>query len=103
MAAPESTASAALGLPASAPDALRGGSPEFNADVFRRVLAGEQGSVRDAVLLNAAAALAAFDERAARLHDAIAAGLQRAAAAIDDGRAVALLDRWVAVSQAARA
>jgi anthranilate phosphoribosyltransferase len=93
---------AALGIPASAPDALRGGSPEFNADVFRRVLGGEQGAVRDAVLLNAGAALAAFDERSARLHDAIAAGMERAAAAIDDGRATAQLERWVTVSQAAR-
>jgi anthranilate phosphoribosyltransferase len=93
---------AALGIPASGPDALRGGSPEVNADVFRRFLGGEEGAVRDAVLLNAAAALAAFDERPARLHDAIGAGLERAAAAVDDGRAVALLERWVAVSQAAR-
>ena len=85
------------------PDALRGGSPAVNADVFRRVLGGERGPVRDAVLLNAAAALAAFDERAGRLHDALAAGLARAAAAVDDGRAAALLERWVAVSQAARA
>ena len=92
-----------LGIPTSAPGALRGGSPEFNADVFRRVLGGEQGPVRDAVVLNAAAALAAFDERPARLHDAIAAGMERAAAAIDDGRATAQLDRWVRVSQAARA
>jgi anthranilate phosphoribosyltransferase len=93
---------AALGIPASGPDALRGGAPEFNADVFRRVLAGERGPVRDAVVLNAAAALAAFDERPARLHDAIAAGMARAEAAIDDGRAAAQLDRWVTVSQAAR-
>jgi anthranilate phosphoribosyltransferase len=91
-----------LGIPASAPDALRGGSPAFNADVFRRVLAGEKGPVRDAVLLNAAAALAAFDTRSARLHDAVAAGMERAAAAVDNGRAAALLDRWVEVSQAAR-
>src|SRR5215203_3612258 len=77
----------ALGIPASAPDALRGGSPAFNADVFRRVLGGERGPVRDAVVLNAAAALAAFDERPSRLHDAIAAGMARAEAAIDDGRA----------------
>jgi anthranilate phosphoribosyltransferase len=91
-----------LGIPPSGPDDLRGGSPEFNADVFRRVLDGEKGPVRDAVLLNAAAALAAFDERSARLHDAIGAGLERAAAAVDDGRAVAQLERWVAVSQAAR-
>jgi anthranilate phosphoribosyltransferase len=92
----------ALGIPASAPDALRGGSPAFNADVFRRVLGGERGPVRDAVVLNAAAALAAFDERPSRLHDAIAAGMARAEAAIDDGRAAAQLERWVTVSQAAR-
>jgi anthranilate phosphoribosyltransferase len=92
----------ALDIPVSAPDALRGGSPEVNADVFRRFLDGEKGAVRDAVLLNAAAALAAYDERPARLHDAIGAGLERAAAAVDDGRAVALLERWVAVSRSAR-
>jgi anthranilate phosphoribosyltransferase len=93
----------ALGIPPSRPDDLRGGPPAFNADVFRRVLDGEKGPVRDAVLLNAAAALAAFDERSARLHDAIGAGMERAAAAVDDGRAAAQLERWVTVSQAARA
>jgi anthranilate phosphoribosyltransferase len=92
----------ALDIPAWTSEALRGGSPAFNADVFRRVLDGERGPVRDAVLLNAAAALAAFDERSARLHDAIGAGLERAAAAVDDGRAAAQLERWVTVSQAAR-
>jgi anthranilate phosphoribosyltransferase len=89
----------ALGIAPSGPEALRGGSPAFNADVFRRVLEGEKGPVRDAVVLNAAAALAAFDERPARLHDAIGAGIQRAAAAIDDGRAAAQLERWIAVSR----
>jgi anthranilate phosphoribosyltransferase len=93
----------ALGVPVSGPEALRGGSPEFNADVFRRVLGGERGAARDAVVLNAAAALAAFDERPARLHDAIGAGMERAAAAIDDGRATAQLERWVTVSRAAKA
>ena len=93
---------AALGIPASVPADLRCGPPAVNAEVFRRVLAGDQGPVRDAVLLNAGAALAAFDERPSRLHDAVGAGMARAEAAVDDGRAVALLERWVQVSQAAR-
>jgi anthranilate phosphoribosyltransferase len=92
----------ALGIPASGADALRGGDPAFNADVFRRVVDGERGPVRDAVLLNAAAALAAFDERAVRLHDALASGMERAAAAVDEGRAAALLERWGTVSRSLR-
>src|SRR5918911_3836218 len=85
----------ALGIETPPPGALRGGDAAANAEVFRRVIGGEKGPVRDAVLLNAAAALAAFEERPQRLHDALAAGLERAAAAVDDGRAAALLDRWV--------
>jgi len=90
----------ALGIATPAADALRGGDPAFNAGVFRRLVEGEPGPVRDAVLLNAAAALAAYDERGGRLHDALAAGMARGAAAVDDGRAAALLDRWIAVSKA---
>jgi anthranilate phosphoribosyltransferase len=93
----------ALGIPVSEPGALRGGGPEVNAEVVRRLVAGEPGPVRDAVLLNAAGALAAFEERDVRLHDALAVGLRRAAAAIDDGRAEAKLADWVRVSQQARA
>jgi len=89
----------ALGIATPAADALRGGDPAFNAGVFRRLVEGEPGPVRDAVLLNAAAALAAYDQRGGRLHDALAAGMARAAAAVDDGRAIALLDRWIAVSK----
>jgi anthranilate phosphoribosyltransferase len=99
---PDRVDPSALGIPAAGVDALRGGAPAFNADVFRRVVDGERGPVRDAVLLNAAAALAAFDETAGRLQDALAVGLERAAAAVDDGRASALLDRWVTVSRAVR-
>jgi anthranilate phosphoribosyltransferase len=91
-----------LGIPRAEPGALRGGDPEVNAEVVRRLVAGERGAVRDAVLLNAAAALAAFDVRGARLHDALGAGLERAAAAVDDGRAAAKLDEWVRVSRQAR-
>ena len=93
---------AALGIAPASVDALRGGDPAFNADVFRRVVGGERGAVRDAVLLNAAAALAAFDGVHGDLTAALATGLERAAAAVDDGRATALLDRWVTVSRAAR-
>ena len=92
----------ALEISAPPADALRGGDPAHNAAVFRRVVEGEQGPVRDAVLLNAAGALAAFDERAARLHDALGAGMERAAKAVDDGSAAALLDRWIAVSGTAK-
>lgn len=91
----------ALGIAAPPPDGLRGGDPAHNAAVFRRMVEGEPGPVRDAVVLNAAGALAAFDERAARLHDALAAGMERAAKAIDDGSAAALLDRWIDVSRTA--
>jgi anthranilate phosphoribosyltransferase len=99
---PDRADPAVLGIETPPAGALRGGDAAANAEVFRRVIGGEKGPVRDAVLLNAAAALAAFDERPQRLHDALGAGLERAAAAVDDGRAAALLDRWVAVSQAAR-
>lgn len=81
---------------------LRGGDGEHNAGVARGLLAGAKGPVRDAVLLNSAAALVAFDglDRGADLVEAMRAGVDRAAAAIDDGEAVRLLDRWVEVSQA---
>jgi len=83
--------------PATA-EALRGGDTAYNADVVRRTLDAEQGAVRDAVLLNAGAALAVHDAPAAPVADALAAGLERAREAIDSGAARATLDRWVAAS-----
>jgi anthranilate phosphoribosyltransferase len=88
-----------LGIAPSGPDALRGGDPAHNAGVFRRLLGGERGPVRDAVLLNAAAAVAAFDGGNGDLGERLGAGLERASAALADGRAAALLDRWVTVSR----
>ena len=94
---------AALGIPAVAPEALRGGDAAFNAQVVRDVLAGGAPGVRDAVLLNAAAAIAAYDGLAASsLQEAVIAGLTEATRAIDSGKAAALLEDWVASSQAAR-
>jgi anthranilate phosphoribosyltransferase len=87
-----------LGLPPSSAGELRGGDAAHNADVVRRVLAGEQGAVRDAVLLNAGAALAVYDDPAGDPADALAAGLAKAREAVDSGAAVATLDRWVAAA-----
>ncbi len=84
----------ALGLAAATRADLRGGEPEENAEAVRRVLAGDEGAHRDVVLLNAAAALVV----AGRDGD-LAAGLDRAAAAVDDGSAAATLARFVEVSQ----
>jgi len=92
---------AALGLPASKPGDLRGGDPAHNAHVVRSVLAGETGPVRDTVVLNAGAALAAAGgvPGAEGLEQALADGCARASAALDSGAARTLLERWVTTSQ----
>jgi anthranilate phosphoribosyltransferase len=93
---------AALGIPRVDPAALRGADAAHNATVTRRFLAGETGPVRDAVLLNAAAALTAVEgPRADTLLDQLAAGLARAARAVDTGAAAAALQAWAAASRAA--
>ena len=71
--------------------AIRGGDARHNAEALRRLLAGEPGAYRDAVLLNAAAALLVAGHSADLSQGAVAA-----ARAIDDGAAAALLDRWIA-------
>lgn len=86
---------ATLGIAPATREDLRGGDAATNAAVFRALLAGKKGPVRDAVLLNAAGALVAFDGAPADLAAAFPAALQRAAAAIDGGAAAALLTSWV--------
>lgn len=88
-----------LGLPRARPEELRGGGPDRNAEVARRVLDGEPGPVRDAVLANAAAALAAHEGLDGDLTKALASGLERAAEAIDSGAAAAVLERWLAAAR----
>ncbi len=88
-----------FGLARAAPTDLRGGDPTANAAVVRDVLRGARGPVRDIVLLNAAAALAVESSFGGGLDAAVSAGLVRAAAALDDGRADALLTRWAAATQ----
>jgi anthranilate phosphoribosyltransferase len=88
-----------LGLALSDADALRGGDVAFNAQVVRRLLAGEHGPVRDAVVLNAGAALAVYEgDTGDDLNDELAVGIAKASDAIDSGAAQAVLDRWVAGS-----
>ncbi|MGI5468312.1 anthranilate phosphoribosyltransferase [Streptomyces sp. CA-132043] len=89
-----------VGLELVPVEALRGADASYNADVARRLLAGERGPVRDAVLLNSAAALVALEPTEAPLNDQIAAGIARAAESIDSGTAQHVLERWVAASQA---
>jgi anthranilate phosphoribosyltransferase len=86
------------GLAPATAEALRGGDTAHNAEVVRRTLDGEQGAVRDAVLLNAAAALAVHDAPGAPVDEALSAGLVKAREAIDSGAARVTLDRWVAAS-----
>lgn len=98
---------AELGLPVPAEGALTGGTPSFNAEVFRAVIAGERSAhldpVRDAVALNAAAAIVAFDSlaggRQAPLMDRLSAALPRAFDAVDSGAARSVLERWITTSQ----
>jgi len=88
-----------FGLAPATTEDLRGGDAEHNADVVRRVLAAEPGPVRDAVVLNAGAALAVHTAGSGSLDEQLAAGVERAVAAIDEGGAQASLDRWVAAAR----
>jgi anthranilate phosphoribosyltransferase len=83
-----------LDIPLATSEDLRGGDAEFNAEVVRQLVNGKTGPVRDAVLINAAAALAAHSGLTGSLHDDLAAGLTRAVDAIDSGDAAGLLNRW---------
>jgi len=88
----------ALGLAPASTEDLRGGDAEHNADVVRRLLAGETGPVRDAVLLNAGAALAVHDSPGEPVGEALAAGIAKATQAVDSGAARETLERWIAAA-----
>ncbi|MCZ8171986.1 MAG: hypothetical protein O9272_09635, partial [Brevundimonas sp.] len=71
-------------------DDLRGGDAQFNAAALRRLLLGETGAYRDAVLFNSAGALLVAGQAEDLLE-----GVEEAAEAIDKGLAKALLDCWI--------
>jgi anthranilate phosphoribosyltransferase len=92
-----------LGLPRSQPADLRGGDVTFNADVARRVFAGERGPVRDAVAVNVAAALAAHARFPGDFVETMRSGIARAEETIDSGAATEQLTKWFDAAKAAKA
>ena len=82
------------GIPRAAVSDLQGGTAAENSATMRRLFAGETGPLRNAALLNAAAALYAADH-AATIHQ----GIDQAAQAIASGAAQATLENLVARSQ----
>ena len=84
-----------LGIPRCDPEELRGGSPEENAAAIRSVFEGANGGRRDAILLNAAGAIAA----AGHARD-LAEGLGYAREAVESGAAAGRLEELIAFSRA---
>ncbi len=82
-----------FGMKKCTKDDLKGGSPEENAKITRAILAGEKGPKRDAVLLNAGAALYIGGKA-----DSIADGIKLAAELIDSGKATKTLEKVIEVS-----
>jgi len=89
-----------VGIARSEVDALRGGDRAFNAAAVRGLLAGQSGAIRDAVLLNAATALVALGPGHGSFESDMEVGVAQASEAIDSGAAAAVLERWVAATQA---
>jgi anthranilate phosphoribosyltransferase len=86
-------APADFGLAEADPAGLRGGDAAFNAEVARRVLAGEPGAPRTAAVMEAALALVAAGVAAD-----VGEGAAKAAHGIDDGAAARTLARWAELS-----
>ncbi|TGQ47818.1 MULTISPECIES: anthranilate phosphoribosyltransferase [unclassified Mesorhizobium] len=83
----------AVGLKRHTKDELRGGDAAYNAKALRDMLGGAAGAYRDTVLMNAGAGLVVAG-KATTLAD----GMATAAQAIDSGRALAVLDRLIEIS-----
>ena len=90
-----------FGIPYSPIEKLVGGEAAENAQIAQAVFAGEKGAPRDATILNAAAAIAAYNNDAELdLATRFEEGIAEATQAIDSGAATDLLNRWVKLTQA---
>lgn len=87
----------AVGLPRAALADITGGAPEYNAERLKALLEGETGPYRDIVLLNAAAAFLVGDKA-----ETLREGIELAVDSLDSGRALAALERLIAVSHEPR-
>ena len=93
-----------VGFAYSSVDDIRGGTPDENAALARRVLAGEKNAARDIIVLNSAAGIVAHrlsnnpSERDRSFVDRMAEAVEVAAHSIDSGAASAKLDAWVAAT-----
>jgi anthranilate phosphoribosyltransferase len=89
-----------FGLDNAPISALVGGEASENAAITLSIFKGEKGAPRDAVLLNAAAAIAAFDkEDSLTLHQRIEKSLVKAVTAVDSGASSELLSKWATLTQ----
>lgn len=89
-----------IGLERFPLSALKGGTPEENADITRGIFAGEQGAYREAALVNAAAAIAAFKgDFHLGVDQQFANGYVLAKQAVDSGAALQLVERWAALTK----
>ncbi|MEY3355048.1 MAG: hypothetical protein RLZZ302_603 [Actinomycetota bacterium] len=89
-----------FGLSTAPISALVGGDANENARIIRAIFVGERGAPRDAVLLNAAAAIAAYEgDLKSDIHERLQTALIRATDAVDTGKASALLNQWATLTQ----
>jgi anthranilate phosphoribosyltransferase len=86
-------------IPRSPISDLEGGDSSHNAGITMQIFDGKTGPHRDAVLLNAAAAIAAYEGRSdLGLNERIETALSRAAEAVDSGAAKKLVQQWAILS-----
>ena len=83
-----------LGFSSCSLDELQGGDARLNASILNRVFAGQQGAVADALIFNAGAAVWIFGKTAT-----LEEGIQVARKALKEGKALEVLEKWVALSK----